>query len=244
MEKYIVAAANAGVIDLRKEARLVPYRTKVDAFFKSTKDLSKYLLVDDGPSGRAESVLSRTIGKGLLRLGPDDIVIFLEHDDPCGHLHGESRQVEDTLRSMHVRIFTDVHVSGHGAKEDMRDVIKMMQPEHLIPTHGEMKQLGALKDMAVNDLGYVPAKVHILSQRPEGEARVSGKIRKDVRDCALPHSTRTLRSGTRSATTMSKTRCCACSSRSRRRSLDARIRKGMRVFDADDGQGQAHAALR
>ncbi len=162
MEKYLVAAANADVIDLRKEARLVPYRAKVDAFFKSTKDLSKYLLVMTGHQGEPKAVLSRTIAKGLLRLGPDDVVIFSSTTIPVGICIENRHKLEDTLRSMHVRLFTDVHVSGHGAKEDMRDVIRMMHPEHLIPTHGEMKQLGALKEMAVSDLGYAPEKVHIL----------------------------------------------------------------------------------
>jgi len=38
-----------------------------------------------------------------------------------------------------------------------------MKPENLIPVHGDMKQLGAMKDLAVNDLLYKPEKIHILS---------------------------------------------------------------------------------
>ena len=64
---------------------------------------------------------------------------------------------------MRVRIFSDIHVSGHGAREDHRDLLYILRPENIIPTHGGMRQLGSLKDLAVNDLGYRPEKVHILA---------------------------------------------------------------------------------
>jgi ribonuclease J len=66
------------------------------------------------------------------------------------------------LRAKKVRIFTDIHVSGHGAREDHRDLIKLLRPQHIIPTHGGMMQLDAFKHLAVHDLGYKPEKIHIL----------------------------------------------------------------------------------
>ena len=44
-----------------------------------------------------------------------------------------------------------------------RDLLYILRPENIIPTHGGMRQLGSLKDLAVNDLGYKPEKVHILA---------------------------------------------------------------------------------
>lgn len=162
MDKYITAAANAGVYDLRKEAHLIPYRAKVDEFFKGHKDLSKYILVMTGHQGEPKATLTRTFTKGLLRLRPDDVVVFSSTTIPVNVCIENRSKLEEALRQKHVRLFTDVHVSGHGAKEEMRDVIKMMKPKNVIPVHGEMKQLGALKEMCVKDLGYDPRKVHIL----------------------------------------------------------------------------------
>jgi ribonuclease J len=163
MDKYISAAANSKVIDLRKEAQLVPYRQKVDDFLKNAKDLSKYILVMTGHQGEPKAVLSRTFMKGALRLKPDDLVVFSSTTIPVNICIENRSKLEEALRQKHVRIFADVHVSGHGAKEDLRDIIKILKPKHLIPTHGEISQLGSLKNMAVQDMGYDPTKVHILS---------------------------------------------------------------------------------
>jgi len=162
MDKYITAAANAGVIDLRTIGEVIPYRRKVDEWLRSKKDLSKYILVMTGHQGETKAVLSRTFKQGLLKLKPDDIVVFSSTTIPVPICIENRSRIEEALKQKHIRLFTDVHVSGHGAKEDMRDVIKLMEPEHIIPTHGGMMQLGALKEMAVKDMGYDPKRVHIL----------------------------------------------------------------------------------
>jgi ribonuclease J len=66
------------------------------------------------------------------------------------------------LKEKRIRVFTDIHVSGHGAREDHRDLLKMLRPEHIIPTHGGMLQLNAFKQLAIHDLGYDPSKIHVL----------------------------------------------------------------------------------
>ena len=52
-----------------------------------------------------------------------------------------------------MRIQTDVHVSGHGAREDMRDLINILKPKHVIPAHGSLQQETPLIELA-GELGY------------------------------------------------------------------------------------------
>jgi len=47
--------------------------------------------------------------------------------------------MEAELKKKKVRIFRDIHVSGHGAREDQRDLINMIRPEILLPAHSEIK---------------------------------------------------------------------------------------------------------
>ena len=50
-----------------------------------------------------------------------------------------------------------VHVSGHGGKEDLRDLISIVNPEHIIPAHGSTTQLTPMIELA-RELGYKSGK--------------------------------------------------------------------------------------
>jgi len=70
--------------------------------------------------------------------------------------------MEKRLRARGVRIFDEVHVSGHAAREDLRDFINMINPEHIIPAHGEQEKLVGMIELA-KELGYrVGKEVHLL----------------------------------------------------------------------------------
>ena len=163
MDKYVTAAENARIIDFRKSVKIVAGRSQIDAWLRKNKDLHNYLLVMTGHQGEPKAVLSRTIEHKLLKLKPGDLVVFSCKVIPV-EVNVENRhRLDERLRQMRVRIFSDIHVSGHGAREDHRDLLYILRPENIIPTHGGMRQLGSLKDLAVNDLGYRPEKVHILA---------------------------------------------------------------------------------
>ena len=50
--------------------------------------------------------------------------------------------------------FSEIH--GHITS------LNLLRPEHVIPTHGGMKQLQSFKDLAVDELGFDPKRIHIL----------------------------------------------------------------------------------
>ena len=52
-----------------------------------------------------------------------------------------------------VRIQTDVHVSGHAGREDLRDMLEMLKPEHVVPAHGTLQQETPLIELA-KEMGY------------------------------------------------------------------------------------------
>jgi len=53
-------------------------------------------------------------------------------------------------------------VSGHGGREDLRDLIKLINPEHVIPSHGDLfKRTAGLK--LAEEMGYRAGKtVHLI----------------------------------------------------------------------------------
>ena len=70
--------------------------------------------------------------------------------------------LEEKLKQKGVRLFKDIHTSGHAAREDHRDLIHLTKPKHLIPAHGDITKLTPMAELA-RELGYTLGEdVHVL----------------------------------------------------------------------------------
>ena len=161
LDKYVDAAKRAGIIDLEKGAEHVKYGGKVGKFFKRVKHADKQLFIVTGHQGEPGAVLSRMVYQHLYRFEEEDHVIF-----SCGVIPVENNirnreKLDKALREKKVRLFTDVHVSGHAFREDLRDLVHLLKPEHVIPTHAKRKNLEAMKELCL-EIGYKPHQVHVL----------------------------------------------------------------------------------
>ena len=164
LHKYVLAASRVNLVPFMKDIRLFSYRNQLERALKQvSKDRTKYMMVCTGHQGEPGSILDR-ISRGVLpfKLLSRDHVIFSSSIIPSPVSIDNRKQLEKRLKSKGVRIFTDVHVSGHCGREDLRDMIEMLQPQHIIPAHGDMPKLSALAELAT-ELGYKLRKdVHIL----------------------------------------------------------------------------------
>ena len=92
---------------------------------------------------------------------PEDHVIFSCTVIPS-KINIENRAVlESKLRGFDIRIFKDIHASGHASKEDLRDLLNLVKPEHIIPAHGDDEMKRALADLAF-EKGYSKSHVHMI----------------------------------------------------------------------------------
>jgi len=57
------------------------------------------------------------------------------------------------MKSQGVRLYKDVHTSGHAKKEDHRDFIQMLDPSNIVPSHGTVQKLGSYVELAREE-GY------------------------------------------------------------------------------------------
>jgi ribonuclease J len=161
IDKYVTSAESVKLHKFRGDVKIIAYREKIERFLQK-EDLSQYVVVVTGHQGEPKAILSRTIEQGIMRLKPDDIVVFSSKVIPAGDNEKNMERLIGILKQRRLRIFTDIHVSGHGAREDHRDLLNMLRPEHIVPTHGGMRQLEEFKKLAVDELGYDPKKIHIL----------------------------------------------------------------------------------
>ena len=164
LNKYVTAAKNIGKAPFTNQIRILTYRKQLEKTLKKiNKNKKDYLIVCTGHQGEPGSILDRISRNQLpLTISADDHVIFSSKTIPTPINEANKKELEAKLKKHHVRIFDNVHVSGHGGREDLRDIIKLTNPENVIPSHGDLKKLTAGADLA-QEMGYKLGKtVHIM----------------------------------------------------------------------------------
>ena len=119
------------------------------------------MLIVTGHQAEPGAVLPRMVYKHLYDFKNGDNIIFSCSIIPVENNIRNRARLDAELKRKHVRLFTDVHVSGHAFREDHRDLIALVKPQIIIPTHAERKNLEAMRELA-QEMGYKHDKVKIL----------------------------------------------------------------------------------
>ncbi len=165
MNKYMEAALRVGKVPFRDKVQVLAYRNQVEKVLKqASRHKRDYLIVCTGHQGEPGSILDRISRNNLpYKISEDDHVIFSSKTIPAPQNLENKGELEKRLRKLKARIFDNVHVSGHGGREDIRDLIKLTNPEHIIPSHGDVTKTQAGVDLAM-EMGYKKDyNVHLLS---------------------------------------------------------------------------------
>jgi len=165
LAKYVQAGEAIGLVKFSNQVEIVKYREQIKKRLKqlSKERRDKYLLVVTGHQGEPESVLARMIKQELpFEFYPEDHVIFSCSVIPNPSNIANREIMEEDLKKYRVRMFKDIHTSGHASKEDLRDLISLVKPKHIIPAHGDFTMITALADLCI-EMGYkVGEDVHIM----------------------------------------------------------------------------------
>jgi len=162
--KYVNAASRLNLAPFINDVSIITYRNQVEKVLKMVeKNRDKFLIVCTGHQGEPGSVLDRlSRGKLPFQFMPQDHVIFSSKTIPTPVNIAAKKQLEQRLKFQGVRIFDNVHVSGHAGREDLRDFINMINPEHIFPAHGDLQKMNALAELAT-ELGYkIGKEVHVM----------------------------------------------------------------------------------
>ena len=156
LSKYIEAGENIGLVNFSKEGEIVKYKREVRRKLKdiAKAGMHKYMVICTGHQGEPKAVLSRIVNKEMqFKFLQGDHVIFSCNVIPTD-INIEAREkLESKLRSYGVRIFKGAHVSGHAAREDLRELLMMVRPKKIIPSHSEKEVAAEVVGLA-EELGY------------------------------------------------------------------------------------------
>ena len=123
----------------------------------SVREVNKYndrevLLLTTGGQGEPMAALSRmaTNAHAQVKIHDGDTVVMSSSPIP-----GNERQVQflvDSLARLGAHVvhnqIADVHASGHGQQEDLKLMMSLARPEHLVPVHGNFYMRRAHGDLA------------------------------------------------------------------------------------------------
>jgi ribonuclease J len=103
------------------------------------------LCLTTGSQGEPQAALPRISidDHRFVRLGPDDVVVFSARAIP-GNEKAIARTMSHIARRGAEVVTPDmkhVHVSGHGAAEELKLMISLVRPRYFVPIHGEYRQL-------------------------------------------------------------------------------------------------------
>ncbi|WP_035587339.1 ribonuclease J [Hippea jasoniae] len=170
-------------------ARELGYLDITDGILITEDDLNKYpdnkiIIVTTGSQGEPMSGLSRiALGEHKkIKIKPTDTVVISAKAIP-----GNERailKIINVLARKGADVFyegnSDVHVSGHASKEELKLMINMVRPEYFVPIHGEYMMRREHAKIA-RELGIDPHKIFSLDngdvlELKKDSAKVVGKI--------------------------------------------------------------------
>lgn len=145
-EKNVQVARDLGYLNIPPHILISP--DEISSF--APKNV---LVLIAGSQGQADSSLSRAANEEhkQVKLKDGDSVIFSA--DPIPSTESAQNALIDDLTRLGVNVYysavtSDLHVSGHAAKEELRLMINLIKPKFLLPIGGTYKHMRIFSKMA------------------------------------------------------------------------------------------------
>ena len=145
MRKNLNIARNLGYVSLPEDALVSPDEA-------SQLPPGRVLVLCTGSQGEPMSALTR-IAYGdhkALTIEPGDTVIISAKPVPGNELrvHDSINQLARAGAEVLHEEIAPVHVSGHACQEELRTMLSLLRPRHVMPIHGEYRMLAAHAKLA------------------------------------------------------------------------------------------------
>ncbi len=156
----------------------------------NTMPVDEVCLLCTGSQGEPLAALSRIANRThkQIKLRPDDTVVFSSNPIP-----GNNASVAKTINQLYlqgVEVFinnseNELHTSGHANEEELKLMIRLIDPEYFMPIHGEYRMLKRHQDIAI-DCGipkentFLMQNGDVLSLSKDGVKKVKSIVADDI----------------------------------------------------------------
>lgn len=141
----------------------------------------KVCLLCTGSQGEPLAALSR-IANGThrqIKLKDDDVVVFSSSAIP-----GNGPSISRTINKLYLKgvqvytntLLSDIHTSGHGNQEELKLMLRLINPKYFMPVHGEHRMLKKHADLAIEC--DIPKENTFILENGEVLSLYKGKITK------------------------------------------------------------------
>lgn len=154
LKEYTQSAEELGLIDL-SDVEVVSYFDECNELMNRVdNEKEEWLVVATGNQGEPGAQMDKLAsGTYPFEFEEDDHVIFSSRTIPTPITRSNRYSLEKKMKEQGVRLYKNVHTSGHAKKEDHRDFINYMDPENIVPSHGNIQKLGDYVELAREE-GY------------------------------------------------------------------------------------------
>ena len=205
METCALAAATNGrqpvlvgrsLTRIYQAARETGYLLNVPEFIDEDQAASlprdKVMILCTGSQGEPRAALSRIAEKShpRIKLAKGDTVIFSSRKIPGNE--SAISQLQNKLQSQGIDVISAgdefVHVSGHPARDELRDMYKLIRPQIIVPVHGEQIHMHEQAKLAQETgvpkaivpfngslIRLTPGEPEIIEEVPSGRLGLDGK---------------------------------------------------------------------
>lgn len=158
MENVVTVADELGYIKIPKGTLI-----SLDEINRYTPQ--QLVIITTGSQGETMSALTRMAFSDHKKvvIGNNDRVIISASPIP-GNEKGVSRVINALYKKDAEVIYdsvADIHVSGHAFKEELKLMLRLVNPKFFIPVHGEYRHLKQ-HAMLAEEMGVKPSNIHIM----------------------------------------------------------------------------------
>jgi ribonuclease J len=142
------------------------------------------VIVTTGSQGEPMSALARMASGGhkQIKIKPGDTVVLSSKFIP-----GNERAITKIIDNLYRRgadviyeKISDIHVSGHAFRDELKQMIELTRPQHFIPVHGEYRHLilhaRLARDMGIDERQILLAENGQVIEFEKGAGRIAGSV--------------------------------------------------------------------
>ena len=164
LKEYTQSAEELDLIDL-SDVKVASYYDECEKLMdRIDGERDEWLVVATGNQGEPGSQMDKLASQQYpFSFNKGDHVIFSSRVIPTPPSKANRYWLEKKLTDQGVRLYKNIHTSGHAQKEDHRDFITFLKPDNIVPSHGPIQKQGDYLQLAREE-GYTLEKDIFLSE--------------------------------------------------------------------------------